>query len=121
MGTTSRAANAAAQRRYEARKRGLIPPASGGPAPCDVPKEPGVVELAVLAEVDGLGLAKSRPGLVASVVAMARVLDNPRLATTHPSAQRRLQEGLAALHKPGEKRSGRLVSVQKLSQREATG
>ena len=38
---------------------------------------PGRVARAVELEMDGLGVAESRPGLVAAAVSMAAILDNP--------------------------------------------
>ena len=42
----------------------------------------GPVVAGVLAELDGLPGAQSRPGLAAGALAMARLLDDKRLSTT---------------------------------------
>jgi hypothetical protein len=76
------------------------------------------VELAVVAEVEMIGDAvERRPALVASAIAMGRVLDDWRLVTTWPSAQRRLQAALDELHAASAPNTGKLATVAALSAR----
>ena len=103
--------NAARMRRNRARARGLDPT-----APTVVPLA-GRVELAVRAEIDAISGADSRPALAASAIAMGRILDDWRLTTTWPSAQRRLMAALDALHKASAPGAGRLATVARLSDR----
>lgn len=75
----------------------------------------GVNEVAVQAEIEGLALAVSRPGIAQAALTMARVLDNRLAVAQHPQAANRLAELLAMLHKGGDARAGRLASVKKLA------
>lgn len=103
--------NAARMRRNRARARGLDPA-----APTVVPLA-GRVELAVRAEIGMISGAAAHPALVASAIAMGRVLDDWRVVTTWPSAQRRLMAALDALHKGSAPGAGRLAGVARLSDR----
>jgi hypothetical protein len=76
---------------------------------------PGRVEAAVQLEVDQLGVAEQRPGLVAAALAMARILDTEGAVTSQPAACRQLMVALAELHRVPVSRRGRLAVVQKLS------
>ena len=86
-------------------------------APTRDADEPGPVELAVAKEVKGLSAAGKRPGLVESLYAMAKILDNDAAITTHPSAQRRLEEGLDKLWGASVGRKGTLADVAKMTER----
>jgi hypothetical protein len=107
-----RAANAKYMRVRRAQARGL-----------DVIKvnadglQPGRVEAAVVAELAMLSAAVSRPGLCEEVRAMARVLDNPRLATSHPAAGRQLVATLERVRAASVERKGKLALVSAMSQR----
>lgn len=79
------------------------------------PDGPGRVEAAVMAEVEALGV--DRPGSVESLLAMARLIDDPGKWSQHSSADRRLQAGLAELRSVSGVRGRRLASVQKMSAR----
>jgi hypothetical protein len=48
---------------------------------------------------------------------MARLLDKPKLATTHPSAGRQLVQGLDRLHKASVPRRGSLAVVAAMTNR----
>jgi hypothetical protein len=87
---------------HRARARGLelLPDASDEPQvtrDAEDSSPPGPVLTAVLAELDGLPATKSRPGLAASAIRMAEIIDSKPLSTTAPSAQRRLQAALSEL------------------------
>ena len=56
----------------------------------DTPKEPGEVELVVIKEMKSLSAAQKHPGVVQSVIAMVRILDDRAAITTHPSAHRQM-------------------------------
>lgn len=81
----------------------------------------GRVETQVAAEI-GLLTPKVRAGyvgLIASALAMARIIDNPNLSTTHPSAQRQLMVALDKLHDQSVGKQGKLASVAEMSNRGA--
>jgi hypothetical protein len=96
--------------------RGAKPPT---PAPARDPDEQGPNELSVIKEMKGLSATTKRPGLVQSIIAMAKILDNDAAVTTHPSAQRRLEEGLDKLWGASVKRKGTLSEVAAMTNREA--
>jgi hypothetical protein len=73
---------------------------------------PGGVELAVQDELDGLGVNLGGRALAAAALAMARILDDRRLATTQPSAARQLERLMAVLRREAAPRRGRLQVVQ---------
>jgi hypothetical protein len=50
---------------------------------------------------------------------MARILDDYRQVTTHPSALRQLYAAMAELKRGAEKKQGRLAAVQAMSRRDA--
>jgi hypothetical protein len=108
-----RARNRIRMRARRARLRGLDPTAPDAPV---VPLA-GRVELAVRAEIDMIPGADSRPALAASAIAMGRVLDDWRVVTTWPSAQRRLMAALDALRTAGAPRTAKLATVAALSDR----
>jgi hypothetical protein len=75
---------------------------------------PGPVEAAVKAELGGLAEAQSRPSLVQIALAMARILDSPRVASAQPAAAKVLVNVLDVLQKgsaPG--RRGNLAAVRR--------
>lgn len=84
-------------------------PESDNTAPEDAPV--GVVD-AVQREVDGLAGVDGKPGLVATAVAMAKILDNPVAIAQHPAAAARLMDLLADLHKGGKKERGKLAAAR---------
>jgi len=77
----------------------------------------GPVEQGVLDVVSTLSGAVSRPEMVAQARALARTLDDRRLATTHPSANRQLTDVMERLRRSSEPRQGRLARVQAMSER----
>jgi hypothetical protein len=91
------------------------PPTPGKGAP------PGPVEAKVRAEIDTLSAAAKHPGMVEAALAMARLLDKPQLATTHPSAQRQLVATLDKLWTASVGRKGKLASVAAMSPVSAQG
>jgi hypothetical protein len=123
----------AANTRYfqesRARRRGFSAPAEVGVSAllrtvqpdAGAPPEIGRNEAATLRELGGLSGAVKRPGLAESALSMARILDNPKLATTHPSAQGKLSVALAQLWAASVGRSGNLASVASMSQRGSSG
>jgi hypothetical protein len=82
--------------------------------PADSP-EPGPVEAATQQEINGLA-AQTRPGLVQIAIAMARLLDNPRVASAQPPAAKVLVSVLETLHKgSAQGRRGSLASVREMT------
>ena len=71
----------------------------------------GTVVEAVQQQLDGLGVA---PGLAATALAMARLLDNPVALPQHPAAARCLVEILGKAAK-GTQRRGRLAAVRSMT------
>jgi hypothetical protein len=114
---------AQAKRELRARKRGLtpvpsVPLAEPGTAEMTstVPAETaGPVVRAVEADIAGLGELRGYQCLAAAAVAMARILDDHRLATTAPSAAKQLASLLDVLHRAAPPKRGRLAVVQKMS------
>ena len=121
---------------YRARKRGLAEPAVAVVAPSapggavqrgpratvtalNKPDGPGPAERAVIEDTAGLSTASSNRALVEGALAMARILDDYRQVTTHPSALRQLSAAMAELKRGAEKKQGRLAAVQAMSQRDA--
>jgi hypothetical protein len=100
-------ARRAYMQRWRARQRGLD---------IEEPKRT-TVEEDVRAELATMSAADSRPGLVAGALAMARILDNPRLATTHPSANRQLWQTLERIRLSSHTAKGRLAVVSQMTNR----
>jgi hypothetical protein len=81
------------------------------------PRGPGEVELAVVAEVDGLPMAADRPALVANAITLAGILDNAEQVYMWPQTTRQLHALLNELHGGGKRKrrdSGRLASVSQM-------
>jgi hypothetical protein len=106
----------------------LVPlrPVNANPNPAPVEQggdpdsdEPGRVETQVAAEIKLLTpkVRSSYIGLIESALAMARIIDNPNLSTTHPSAQRQLMVALDKLHDQSVGKQGKLASVAAMSER----
>jgi hypothetical protein len=73
-----------------------------------------VVEAAVMAEIQALGPHR-RPGLVATAVALARVLDNPKAISTQPAAAGALLNVLNLLHKGAVGGKPKLATVRRMT------
>lgn len=112
-----------AKRAQRARKRGLTPVPTvpnGTSAAADVRQDvgtvpngtPGPVVAAVLADLKGLGDLAGWQALAAGAIAMARILDDHRLASTQPAAVKQLQSVMSMLHREAAPRRGRLAAVQ---------
>lgn len=116
------------QRRYRERK------ASGETRPCSAPVvvaelpqgvrnrtpeqncSPGPVELAVQEEINGVASAGLRPGLVQVALAMARLLDSPRVPSAQPAAAKVLVTVLDSLRKGSARgRHGGLAVVRAMT------
>lgn len=69
---------------------------------------------AVSAEIEGLG-GTPRPGLVATALALARILDNPKAVSTQPAAAAKLSDLLTQLHKGADSRKSRLAAVRAMT------
>lgn len=125
-----RAAQAAYQRRYRDRvmngetrpPAGLVAAANqhhgGDLAPLveSVVLPQRRVEAAVEAELADLPAAADQPGIAAACLALARVLDNPRHMSPHPSAARVLSKLLADLRSASARTSrGGLAAVRSMS------
>jgi hypothetical protein len=90
----------------------------GAPAPPAAdPDEPGRVETAVSKEIKSLSAARKHPGLIQSILSMAKILDNPEAVTTHPSAHRQLAMGLEKLWGESVGRKGTLADVAAMTNR----
>jgi len=116
------------KRRERAKKRGLevvdtAPVRRAGSIPeidhVDVVTEPeaGPCVSAVRRQVEDLGVADREPVLCAAAESMARILDNPNLATTQPSAVRQLMAITAELHRVATPKPGKLAVVQAMTSR----
>ncbi|MGO9251634.1 MAG: hypothetical protein ACLP5J_09600 [Mycobacterium sp.] len=88
----------------------VVPAARSAPVTGD-----GPVVAAVLAELETLAATASRPGLAAGAVSMAKILDDRKLSTTHPSAQRQLAQTLDRLRNASHTAKGKLASVIDMS------
>lgn len=106
-------ANRAYMRDWRAKRRGLTLVVTAG----DEPVTAGQVEAAVQRELDSLSAAGSRPGVCAGILAMARILDDPKLATTKPAAARQLNSGLQAVRASSVARGGNLTVVASMTKR----
>jgi len=73
---------------------------------------PGRVELAVAEELEGLPQASTRPGLIETALALARVLDNAKVPSSQPAAAGKLMTALEALRSSGQKPRGKLAVVK---------
>jgi hypothetical protein len=108
-------------RRLHRRQQGLpagIPSAATAvvslPAPVTPqPIEPGPVESGVKAEISGFA-AQVRPGLAATALALARIMDNPRAVSQQPA----LAAILGTLSKPTQ-RHGKLAVVKSMTNQRA--
>lgn len=79
---------------------------------------PGRCEAAIEVELRSLSATQKQPGLAEGIRQMARLLDSPKLASTHTSAMARMQDALKELRAASAGRSGRLASVASMSRRE---
>jgi hypothetical protein len=71
--------------------------------------------VAVQQEINGLA-AQTRPAMVAIALAMARLLDNPRVASAQPPAAKVLVSVLDTLHKgSAQERRGNLALVRTMT------
>lgn len=124
-----RQANRDYMRDYRASRRGLEgPPPQPDSSVTVLPKPvlvddvvPGPIEQAVLDETATLSGAARRPTSVETARALARDLDDRRLATSHASQARQLHALMESLRSASAGRSSRLASVARLSQRPASG
>jgi hypothetical protein len=73
----------------------------------------GSVEAAVQAEIDALG--SDRGGLKATVVALARILDNPKAVSTQPAAAAKLADMLETLRKSSDVKKSKLASIRSMT------
>jgi hypothetical protein len=86
------------------------------PAEQDIPagQGPGPVELAVREEI--APAVESRPGLAATALALAQLLDNPRARNQHPAAAKVLTQLLDELAKVGApRRRSHLAVVREMT------
>lgn len=70
------------------------------------PRGPGQVELAVMAELEGLAAAAVQPALAAAAMALGRLLDHPRVLSPKPAAVKQLVMVLDVLRKASAQRRG---------------
>ncbi len=75
--------------------------------------EPGAVTKGVEAELEGYVGAEKRPGLAATALALAAVLDNRAIASQHPAAARQLTDILDALGRQGTKRKSKVDEARR--------
>jgi hypothetical protein len=107
-------------REHRARKRGLtpVPPIGADPQTAMTPVQdwtPGPVVAAVQADLHRLGDLTGWQALAAGAVAMARILDDHRLASTQPAAVKQLASLLEMLHREAAPKRGRLAAMQKMA------
>lgn len=77
-----------------------------------------MVEGAVSAEIGALG-EHNRPGLAATALALARVMDNPKATYSQPAAAKVLVALLEKLHSAsGQARHGNLAVVRAMASRD---
>jgi hypothetical protein len=88
----------------------------GSPPPAEA-EVVGRVEAAVMSEISQLSARGKHVGLVENALAMARILDDRRLVTTHPSASRQLSQSLDKLWALSIGRRGKLEQVATMSAR----
>lgn len=74
----------------------------------------GTVESAVFLEIEGLG-DHPRPGLAATALALARILDNPKAVSTQPAAAAALMNVLGALRKGAAGAKPKLATVRQMT------
>jgi len=80
------------------------------------PSGPGDAESAVQLELAGLSAAAEQPAVAAAAVAMARLLDHPRVSSPKPSAARQLTRILDELRKASARdRRGGLRAVREMT------
>lgn len=75
----------------------------------------GSVERALMEQVEGLAGAEDRPGEVAVVRALGRILDDPLAISQHPAASARVLDYMAKLERGGKKRRGKLAAVRDMT------
>jgi hypothetical protein len=56
-----------------------------------------------------------RPGLVATVMALARVMDDPKATSTKPAAAGKLADMLEQLRKSGDAKKSKLSSIRSMT------
>jgi hypothetical protein len=79
------------------------------------PSDPGPVELGVQDEI--AELCEARPGLAQIALTLARILDNPKVISTQPSAAKVLVVLLDKLRKGSNGRESQLASVREMTSR----
>jgi len=87
-------------------------PESDDTEPSEDAAGPVSVVAAVALEVDGLAGVDGKPGLVATALAMAKILDNPVAIAQHPAAAARLMDLMSDLRKGGKKQHGKLAAAR---------
>lgn len=73
------------------------------------------VSAAVQREIALLAGAAEKPGMVATALAMAKILDSPVAVAQHPAAAARLVELMAILGKGGRRKRGKLAAVREMT------
>jgi hypothetical protein len=71
------------------------------------------VESGVRAEIADLNAP--RPGLVATAIALAKVMDDPRATSSKPAAAAKLADMLETLRKAGDTKKSKLASVRSMT------
>jgi hypothetical protein len=118
-----RNASAAQKRRLRARDPNAQTGAQGVPKVVGLPtrSEPveavGPVEAATLAQCAASSTAPDKAGIVASAVALARLIDNPDYSAQLGQNVTRLQKLLESLGKPKRKMSNHLVAISQMAGR----
>jgi hypothetical protein len=69
-----------------------------------------------MAEIETIPTASSHPGLIEQARVLARDLDNPSLASTHPAASRELRSVLENISS-GERSGGKLALLSAMTDR----
>jgi hypothetical protein len=123
-------------RAQRARRRGLEPvpefSVTAGEKPQVTPNDdqapvdrdqrvPGPAERATTLELESLPASQSHLALGQAALAMSRILDDHRLATTQPSAARQLSSLMLTLRRASAAPRGRLAVISKMVERPDAG
>lgn len=101
-----------------AAKQEAAPAAAAGKSTPGAPPPPasadGPVVAGIRAEIAGYVGADDHPGLIATALALARILDTPSAIAQHAAAAGRLMELMSTLGKSGKKKPTKLGELRRL-------
>jgi hypothetical protein len=105
-------------RRRKACAEDDVPVVHSVPSTAAPRKAPGPVESAWLAELADLIAAKAHPGLVATAIALAQLIDDPMGRAQRPAAAQRLQELRREMRKGSTGQESALAAVRALTSKD---